>query len=421
MHTRRYALLLAAVLAFGSTACAQESTDGTTEAVTEATTEASAGTAQSAAKADATADRAAAQQEKGVATLSDKWTDYELQINDDILKFPMMLPEFEALGWEASDDLTETLEPNTYSMYRFKKGDKTCTAYILNLGMNTMPASDCLLAGLSIDNFDWKLDGADTITLPGGLIRGEATADDILAAYGTPSDTYEGDLYTKYTYETDYNSSVEMKVFKESGKLEDITVENFVAPDDFEAGEVNEEVPAELTAYQKPEALSDDLTAYEIELDGSVYSLPVPVITLLADGWEINPSETDEYVVARDSGWVGLIKGGQSFHTLAWNGADYATIPENCWIESLEVGGYDLELDGALPGGIRIGMSKDDFLAALQSGNMTYEEEESGDFIYYTYNENAYDQKCEVIVYTKADGQFPQNTVIEVSCRNRYE
>ena len=36
MHTKRYALLLAAVLAFGSTACAQESTDGTTEAATEA-------------------------------------------------------------------------------------------------------------------------------------------------------------------------------------------------------------------------------------------------------------------------------------------------------------------------------------------------------------------------------------------------
>ncbi|MFR3322542.1 MAG: hypothetical protein ACLTSZ_17350 [Lachnospiraceae bacterium] len=66
--------------------------------------------------------------------------------------------------------------------------------------MNTMPATDCLMAGLSIDNFDWKLDGADTITLPGGLIRGEATADDITAAYGTPSDTYEGDLYTKHTY-----------------------------------------------------------------------------------------------------------------------------------------------------------------------------------------------------------------------------
>lgn len=417
MHTRCYALLLAAVLAFGSTACAQESTDGTTEAATEA----SADTAQNAAKADATAGRAAAQQEKGAATLSDKWSDYELQINDDILRFPMMVPEFEVLGWEASDDLTETLEPNTYNMYRFKKGDKTCTAYILNLGMNTMPASDCLLAGLAIDNFDWKPDGTDTITLPGGLIRGEATGDDIAAAYGTPSDTYEGDLYTKYTYETDYNSSIEMKVFKESGRLEDITIRNFVAPDGFEAGEVKEEVPAEITAYQKPEALSDDLTAYEIELDGAVYSLPVPVSTLLADGWEINPSETDEYVVARGSGWVGLIRGGQSFHTLAWNSADYATIPENCWIESLEVGGYDLDLDGALPGGIRIGMSKDDFLAALGAGNMTYEEEESGDFIYYTYNENAYDQKCEAIVYTESDGQFPQNTVIEVSCYNRCE
>ena len=89
MHTKRYALLLAAVLAFGSTACAQESTDATTEAATEA----AADVAQNAAKADAIADRAAAQQEKGALALSDKWTDYELQINDDILKFPMMIPE----------------------------------------------------------------------------------------------------------------------------------------------------------------------------------------------------------------------------------------------------------------------------------------------------------------------------------------
>ena len=210
-------------------------------------------------------------------------------------------------------------------------------------------------------------------------------------------------------------------MFKESGRLEDITIENFVAPDGFEAGEVNDEVPEEITAYQKPEALSDDLTAYEIELDGAVYRLPVPVSTLLADGWEINPSETDEYIVARNSGWVGLIKGGQSFHVLAWNNADYATIPENCWIESLAAGGYDLELDGALPGGIRIGMGKDDFLAVLKAGDMAYEEEASGDFLYYTYNENSYDQKCEVMVYTGADGQFPQNTVAEVSCSNRCE
>ena len=53
MHTKRYALLLAAVLAFGSTACAQESTDATTEAATEA----AADIAQNAAKADAIADR----------------------------------------------------------------------------------------------------------------------------------------------------------------------------------------------------------------------------------------------------------------------------------------------------------------------------------------------------------------------------
>ena len=110
MHTKRYALLLAAVLAFGSTACAQESTDATTEAATEA----AADVAQNAAKADAIADRAAAQQEKGASALSDKWTDYELQINDDILKFPMMIPEFEALGWEASDDLIDLVDTDIH-------------------------------------------------------------------------------------------------------------------------------------------------------------------------------------------------------------------------------------------------------------------------------------------------------------------
>ncbi|MFR3322541.1 MAG: hypothetical protein ACLTSZ_17345 [Lachnospiraceae bacterium] len=73
------------------------------------------------------ADRQLPQQgRRELLALSDKWADYELQINDDILKFPMMIPEFEALGWEASDDLTQMLEPNSYSMCRLRSGDKTC-------------------------------------------------------------------------------------------------------------------------------------------------------------------------------------------------------------------------------------------------------------------------------------------------------
>jgi hypothetical protein len=359
--------------------------------------------------------------ETGATQLSDDWKDYQVQIDDQVYQFPMMYTEFEALGWTVNEDDLSDLQPNQYDTVRFTKGDAKCTVYVLNLGKNTLPAQECIIGGISIDRFDWPLDEGSTITLPGGIVRGSADGDAIEAAYGTPSDTYEGDLYKEYTYETDSYCEIELQVYTESGTLESLKIRNFVEPEDFDPGEVSEEVPEAVSSYTKPDSLSDNPADYQMELDGEVYALPVPVSVLAADGWELDTSASDSEISAGSYGWVTLQKGGQQIRKIAVNPEDYATIPENCWIEELTIGGYTLEAEGGVPGGIKEGMTETDFLKVLEDNGIDYEvTSESGDYKYYTYNKQQYDQCFEVTIYTGDDGYFEKDTIMEITCSNAW-
>lgn len=393
MKMNKVLMLAAAVLLTGGLAHAQETE--LAEAVTEA------------GIADA-------------AALSDDWKDYQIQIDGQIYQFPMMYSDFTALGWTTDEDEGLELEPNQYTMVYFTKDDVEAAAYALNLGMNTMPVQECIIGGMDIDTYYWGLTSG-TVTLPGGIVRGEADEAAIEAAYGTPSDTYEGETYFQMTYETDYNSSVEMQVYKESGVLESIDIRNFVEPEGFDAGEASEEVPAAVTAYAKPDSLSSELSEYQIEVDGQVYSLPVPVSVLAADGWELDRNDSDATIKAGSSGWVTLRKGGQEIRDMAYNAESYATIPENCWIEEIAIGEYETNVPGQLPGGIATGMTEEDFLAVLDGAGMNYELEQSGDYKYYSYNNPEYGRSMEVVIYAGDDGYFEKNTIMEISCANSVE
>lgn len=363
-------------------------------------------------------DSVAAVETEGIAAaLSDKWSDFQMQIDDDVYQFPMMYDAFEAYGW-TSDETDEELEPNQYGMFQFAKDELVATVYVLNLGLNTQPAKECIVGGMTVDSFYWETD-QNTVTLPGGIVRGQADGAAIEAAYGIPSDTYDGEYYTEYTYETDYQSSLELQVSKETGVLDGIDIKNFVEPEGFDAGEASDEVPEAVAAYEKPAALSDDPSVYEIEMEGNVYTMPVPVSVLIADGWEIDESQSEPVIAAGSSGWVTLRNGGQEIDEIVRNPESYATIPQNCWVETLGIGEYSLNVDGTLPGGIKNGMSEEEFLQILDDAGISYEADgESGDYKYYTYNEKAYDQCFQVTVYTGTGGSFEQNTIMEISCRN---
>lgn len=353
--------------------------------------------------------------------ISEKWSDYQIQIDGEVYQFPMMYSDFTAYGWSTEDADGIELEPNQYDMLYFSKDDVTCRAYVINLAKNNEAAADCIIGGIKIDKFDWDTENGEVV-LPGGIKKGESDLDSIKEAYGTPSDKYEGDLYTKLKYETDSYCYVEMSVYNESGVLEDIDLRNFVEPEGFDAGEISEEVPEAVASYEKPDGLADSLGEYQISLDGEAYTLPVPVSTLIADGWELDESQSDGEIVAGYFGWVTLRKGGQEIREIAVNPESYGTIPENCWIEELAVGGFDLEAEGGLPGGIHTGMTEEELLEVLDGAGVSYEvDDESDSFKYYTYNVKEYDQYCEVTVYTDEDGLFEPSTVIEVECSNAFQ
>ncbi len=386
-----------AVILCGISACAEEAL---TEAVTE--TEASA-------------------EDVGIANTG-SWTDYQITIAGDTYTFPMMYDEFTSYGWILDDeeDAEDILDPYSYSIYYFTNEEMQCSAYILNLGINTVSIDSCIVAGITIDSFYWE-DIDCIVELPCGIVKDVSTLEDIEAAYGTPTSTYEGELYTEYTYQEDYNREVELTVYKESGVLEDIVIENFIEPDDYDAGEASDEVPDRILAYVKPDALSDDVSEYEMELDGEVYTIPVPVSAMIEDGWELVEDDSDSVVAAHYYGWVYLSKDNQTFSATVTNEEDYATSPENCWIEELSVGVYALELDGALPGGICIGMTEEDFLRILDEAGMDYEYNDSGDFRYYTYNAPSYGHGCEVEIYIGENSYYEKDTIIEITCENSFD
>ncbi len=238
------------------------------------------------------------------AVLSDALYDFQIQIDGNVYQFPMAYDAFIQNGWELDTDYsseTEELEPNQYGLYYFVKDGVECTGYVINLGINNQPVTECLVGGISIDSYYWDVNTGEVL-MAGGIQRGVSTLDDILAAYGNPTDTYEGDTYTSVTYDKDSFCDVELTVGAESGVLEGIDMQNFVAPEGFDVGEASDEVPEEIAAYQAPTELGDDLLSYRVELDGALYQLPCPVSALLENGWTIDENNSDEAI---GEGWLG--------------------------------------------------------------------------------------------------------------------
>ena len=362
------------------------------------------------------AEETAGQPETDLASMN--WSDYTVSINGTVLSFPTTFDALAPLGLENDDDPgTTEIEPNQYGMLYFRLGEGRISVEFTNLDINVLPADQTVVTGIQLDKM-FLDDEPVQIELPGGIKYGESTLEDIETAYGKASDVYEGDMYTKLTYEQDIYNSVELEVDKESGKLSSVDIENIKEPENMQKGEVNTDVPAEVAAYTLPEQLSDDFNAYEIQVEDTVYKLPVPVSVMIADGWALDADGSDEIIAAKNFGWVTLSKNNQNIREIVRNHENYATIPENCWLGSISLGLQDADLEGSLPGGIHVGMTMEECEKILADSGVEVEtDESSSSFKHYSYGE-AYDRIHEISVYTEEGGTYPQNTVITISVEN---
>lgn len=314
--------------------------------------------------------------------LGDDIYSFSMEFDGQTMKFPMTYQEFTDMGWElsSSEDPDTKVSTNSYGMLTFNKGASSVYADVINLGINEVGLEDCLIGGISVDgSYDVDLT-AVSVKLPGDIELGKATLDDIKAAYGEPSDTYEGDLYTKLTYEKDSYQEVELSVFKDDNTLKEVDMRNFEEPEDYDKGTVSDEVPDIVTSYEAPTALGDDMMDTAVEYMGDLYSLPAPVSAFTANGWEIQDAEDTPYVEGGGIAFIDMMKNNQSIHFSVYNETENATALENCFVRELSFATYDPEsIEMKLSGDITLGADKAELIKMADEKG--YISEENDDYL----------------------------------------
>lgn len=314
--------------------------------------------------------------------LGDDIYSFSMKFDGQTMKFPMTYQEFTDMGWElsSSEDPDTKVSTNSYGMLTFNKGASSVYADVINLGINEVGLEDCLIGGISVDgSYDVDLT-AVSVKLPGDIELGKATLDDIKAAYGEPSDTYEGDLYTKLTYEKDSYQEVELSVFKDDNTLKEVDMRNFEEPEDYDKGTVSDEVPDIVTSYEAPTALGDDMMDTAVEYMGDLYSLPAPVSAFTANGWEIQDAEDTPYVEGGGIAFIDMMKNNQSIHFSVYNETENATALENCFVRELSFATYDPEsIEMKLSGDITLGADKAELIKMADEKG--YISEENDDYL----------------------------------------
>ena len=164
--------------------------------------------------------------------LTDDLYDFQISIDGIVYQFPMRYSDFEALGWEYNGDNTKTISGGQYvTTQRWRKDGIPVYTVFCNLSTNTAAFSDSMVAGIRIAKKDCEDCGWE-ILLPGGIQWGVSGTDDIKAAYGDPTSDYDGPNYYEMKYRYDYYREIKLYVYKDSGVLEEIKLENLVELED---------------------------------------------------------------------------------------------------------------------------------------------------------------------------------------------
>lgn len=316
----------------------------------------------------------------GEQAMSDDWRDFTVELCGSVYALPLPVQTLVDDGWTI-DLGDEVLEPNSYMLSTpMERDGARVYVQVINLGIDEMAASDCLVGQISVDSYQAE-DGA-SITLAGGVTLG-STMEQITAAYGAAGDTYEGSSSTRLTYSLGSYREMTLSVDNETGALSSVEVQNFEAPEGYndEALAAPVEVPESVTAYQAPEDLGDDLLSFNIKLNGQLYCLPAPFAAFEANGAMLTSAPEGKLSARASVFGVEMNMGGATLRTALYNDSPKANIAENCMvckIEAREGEGVTLEL----PGGITIGTTHDELKDALEG--LEYELYEGSGYTSYT-------------------------------------
>lgn len=385
MKNKVYLLLLASVLIFSG--CGKkEVTTVETKEVVETTKETQKETKKETQKESETLKETETQKETKEASateLSDDVYSFQAKLDDVVYTFPMSYSDFKAAGFEYEGDESQEFKPNAYTSDSFFIDGKRIYAYIINMGVDVKPLSECQISGVYADKSLVDRSGMK-IELPKGIKLGESTKADVIAAYGEATDVYESETLATYKYSLDYHRAVEIQTDPKNGDVvSQIQVENFTPVEEdssAKTAEVSGEATEEVLAYVAPSELGDDLKSAIIDFGDHLYQMPAPVSEFEKNGWKLLEDQSADQIAATDTGRITLMKDNQQVRMSVKNYGKTMTTVNNCFVVSL-----DRQVESKIPftiqKGITIGMSEGDLVNSLEG--MDVDKEESSNFIYY--------------------------------------
>lgn len=290
--------------------------------------------------------------------MSDNLFGFTAALNGTVMEFPMKYVDLVKTGWELKpNDKNVTLQSGQYSIYDIVNGEYETEAYFANIGKNEAKISECLVCGISTATSDGV-----AVSLPQGIELSKTNKKELVSAYGNPKESLANTLI----YEQSAEKGAKF-IFKD-GVLFEVYLYNITEP---YIVEFSKEPPKEVKGYKEPESLSPILKDFSFYLYGTTYTMPLPLSRLLEGGWMLAGKSADSIEAGETKEKVVKITRSNRTLTLSLkNLADYPTIPENCFITSIE-STSDVKLDMTLANGCRVGSTKSNFEQTFGRDNFT--------------------------------------------------
>ena len=164
--------------------------------------------------------------------LSDDWHSFSIQICNQVYSVPTPLSTFLEAGWTMEEEyagrqLQGADEPyesyDDISVWLTNENGQKISVSVCNTSKNAIDITQGTVGYLHVIYGNLDFSGAD-LQIPGGLMLGWSTKEDIAALYGRPYETVNDRLYT-YQEEGSATSYYRLG-FSEEGFLEDIAIRN---------------------------------------------------------------------------------------------------------------------------------------------------------------------------------------------------
>jgi len=303
------------------------------------------------------------QQHVAPTGLSDDLFSFMFSLDGALFTLPFSFEELAAYGWEWDDPRSVSLRPNQRgASKRMRNEDGIFWLTTVNTSSDVVYSHESNVGTISIDRFDFDR-GGTALILPGGITIG-STYDEVLAAYGEPSERrpYSNTAMTRnLVYSVGAYATVTIAIDIETDIVFSLRMENVFAREALPAFEGD--MPDAVLSYVAPTTLGDDWRDFVVRFDGDLYRLPAPVAAFIANGW-ILESDPSEMVNAQSSRvGVSLRKGNQVMRTTVHNYDNSAQPISHSFVTVIEFSHHAAVLPIELPGGITENSTEEEILA----------------------------------------------------------